>query len=114
MNIGITCYPSYGGSGIVGAELGLELARRGHSIHFISYAPPMRLGDGQARERIHFHAVDMLSYPLFEYPPYTDALASRLFQVATAENLDLIHVHYAIPASVSAYLGLDGLRPPWY
>src|SRR5438552_17721073 len=100
LRLGITCYPSYGGSGIVGAELGLELARRGHSIHFISYAPPMRLDDTQARERIHFHAVDMLSYPLFEYPPYTDALASKLFQVATAEKLDLIHVHYAIPHSV--------------
>src|SRR5262244_1209514 len=73
MNIGITCYPSYGGSGVVGAELGLELAKRGHSIHFVSYAPPMRLDGGQVRERIHFHAVDMFSYPLFEYPPYTDA-----------------------------------------
>jgi N-acetyl-alpha-D-glucosaminyl L-malate synthase BshA len=114
MNIGITCYPSYGGSGIVGAELGLELARRGHSIHFISYAPPMRLDDGQARERIHFHAVDMLSYPLFEYPPYTDALASKLFEVAIAENLDLIHVHYAIPHSVSAYLAREMLKPTRY
>ena len=111
MNIGITCYPSYGGSGVVGAELGLELARRGHTIHFVSYAPPMRLDGGQARERIHFHAVDMLSYPLFEYPPYTDALASKLFQVAAAEQLDLLHVHYAIPHSVSAYLAREMLRP---
>ena len=114
MKIGITCYPSYGGSGVVGAELGLELAKRGHSIHFISYAPPMRLDGGQARERIHFHAVDMLSYPLFEYPPYTDALASKLFEVASAENLDLIHVHYAIPHSVSAYLAREMLRPTRY
>ena len=83
MKIGITCYPSYGGSGVVGAELGLELAKRGHSIHFISYAPPMRLADGDTpRERIQFHQVDMLSYPLFEYPPYTDALASKLYEVA--------------------------------
>jgi N-acetyl-alpha-D-glucosaminyl L-malate synthase BshA len=112
MKIGITCYPSYGGSGVVGAELGLELAKRGHEVHFISYAPPMRLDDGgQCRERIHFHAVDMLSYPLFEYPPYTDALASRLFQVAMAEDLDLIHVHYAIPHSVSAYLAREMLKP---
>ena len=111
MNIGITCYPSYGGSGVVGAELGLELARRGHSIHFISYAPPMRLDGGQARERIHFHAVDMLSYPLFEYPPYTDALASKLFQVAAAEHLDILHVHYAIPHAVSAYLAREMLKP---
>jgi len=110
MKIGITCYPSYGGSGIVGAELGLELAKRGHSIHFISYAPPMRLDLGQAQERIHFHAVDMLSYPLFEYPPYTDALASKLFQVAAAEQLDLIHVHYAIPHAISAYLAREMLK----
>ena len=111
MKIGITCYPSYGGSGVVGAELGLELARRGHSIHFVSYAPPMRLDGGQARERIHFHPVDMLSYPLFEYPPYTDALASKLFQVAASEQLDLVHVHYAIPHAVSAYLAREMLRP---
>jgi N-acetyl-alpha-D-glucosaminyl L-malate synthase BshA len=111
MNIGITCYPSYGGSGVVGAELGLELARRGHSIHFISYAPPMRLDGGKGHERIHFHAVDMLSYPLFEYPPYTDALASKLFQVAAAERLDLLHVHYAIPHAISAYLAREMLKP---
>ena len=114
MNIGITCYPSYGGSGVVGAELGLELAKRGHSIHFISYAPPMRLDGGQCRERIHFHAVDMLSYPLFEYPPYTDALASKLLEVASAEHLDLIHMHYAIPHSVSAYLAREMLKPTRY
>jgi L-malate glycosyltransferase len=114
VNIGITCYPSYGGSGVVGAELGLELAKRGHSIHFISYAPPMRLDVGQARERIHFHAVDMLSYPLFEYPPYTDALASKLLEVASAEHLDLLHMHYAIPHSVSAYLAREMLKPTRY
>jgi N-acetyl-alpha-D-glucosaminyl L-malate synthase BshA len=114
VNIGITCYPSYGGSGVVGAELGLELAKRGHSIHFISYAPPMRLDGGQCRERIHFHAVDMLSYPLFEYPPYTDALASKLLEVASAEHLDLIHMHYAIPHSVSAYLAREMLKPTRY
>jgi N-acetyl-alpha-D-glucosaminyl L-malate synthase BshA len=115
MKIGITCYPSYGGSGIVGAELGLELARRGHEVHFISYAPPMRLGDPEtARERIKFHPVDMLSYPLFEYPPYTDALASKIFEVANAEDLDLIHVHYAIPHAVSAYLAREMLKPTRY
>lgn len=114
MKIGITCYPSYGGSGIVGAELGIELARRGHEVHFISYAPPMRLGDGAPRERIEFHAVDMLSYPLFEYPPYTDALASRIFEVASRERLDLIHVHYAIPHAVSAYLAREMLKPERY
>ncbi len=114
MNIGITCYPSYGGSGVVGAELGLELAKRGHSIHFVSYAPPMRLDGGQGRERIHFHAVDMFSYPLFEYPPYTDALASKLLEVASSQSLDLIHVHYAIPHSVSAYLAREMLKPTRY
>jgi len=114
MRIGITCYPSYGGSGVVGAELGIELARRGHEIHFVSYAPPMRLGDGGCRERIHFHAVDMLSYPLFEYPPYTDALASKLFEVAMSQELDLVHVHYAIPHSVSAYLAREMLKPTRY
>src|SRR6266404_2925034 len=114
MRIGITCYPSYGGSGVVGAELGIELAKRGHEIHFVSYAPPMRLDDGQCRERIHFHAVDMLSYPLFEYPPYTDALASKLFEVATSQQLDLVHVHYAIPHSVSGYLAREMLKPARY
>ena len=111
MKIGITCYPSYGGSGVVGAELGLELAKRGHSIHFISYAPPMRLGNGNTpRERIQFHAVDMLSYPLFEYPPYTLALASKLREVAVEQELDLVHMHYAIPHAVSAYLAREMLR----
>jgi N-acetyl-alpha-D-glucosaminyl L-malate synthase BshA len=99
----------------VGAELGLELARRGHEVHFISYAPPMRMGDGQTpRERIKFHAVDMLSYPLFEYPPYTDALASKIFEVANQDRLDLIHVHYAIPHAVSAYLAREMLKPKRY
>ncbi len=111
MKIGITCYPSYGGSGIVGSELGLELARRGHSVHFVSYAPPMRITDGPgARERIHFHAVDMLSYPLFEYPPYTLALASKLYEVAREHQLDLVHMHYAIPHAVSAYLAREMLK----
>lgn len=115
MNIGITCYPSYGGSGIVGAELGLELAKRGHSIHFVSYAPPMRLGNGDIeRERIHFHSVDMLSYPLFEYPPYTLALASKLCEVAREHALDLVHMHYAIPHAISAYLAREMLKSERY
>jgi N-acetyl-alpha-D-glucosaminyl L-malate synthase BshA len=113
MKIGITCYPSYGGSGIVGAELGLELAKRGHSVHFVSYAPPMRLGN-EERERVHFHPVDMFTYPLFEYPPYTDALASKLKEVAVQEKLDVLHVHYAIPHSISAYLAREMLKPERY
>jgi L-malate glycosyltransferase len=115
MRIGITCYPTYGGSGVVGAELGLELAKRGHDIHFISYAEPMRLSDGAAQsEHIKFHPVDMLSYPLFEYPPYTDALASKLFEIAEARQLDVLHMHYAIPHAVSAYLAREMLRPTRY
>jgi N-acetyl-alpha-D-glucosaminyl L-malate synthase BshA len=115
MNIGITCYPSYGGSGIVGAELGLELARRGHNVHFISYASPMRLEDGGLpHERIEFHPVDMLAYPLFEHPPYTMALASRLYDVAAARSLDVVHMHYAIPHAVSAYLAREMSRPRRY
>ncbi|HET9531059.1 MAG TPA: N-acetyl-alpha-D-glucosaminyl L-malate synthase BshA, partial [Blastocatellia bacterium] len=115
MKIGITCYPSYGGSGVVGAELGIELAKRGHSVHFISYAPPMRLGDNSMpRDRIHFHPVDMLSYPLFEYPPYTLALASRIYEVAAEHSLDLVHMHYAIPHAVSAYLAREMMKPSRY
>jgi len=101
MRIGITCYPTYGGSGIVATELGLELADRGHEIHFISYANPVRL---ENRTDIHYHEVEVSNYPLFHYPPYCLALASRMAEVASHQNLDLLHVHYAIPHSVSAML----------
>jgi N-acetyl-alpha-D-glucosaminyl L-malate synthase BshA len=101
MRIGITCYPTYGGSGIVATELGLELASRGHEIHFISYANPIRL---ENRPDIHYHEVEVSNYPLFQYPPYCLALASRMAEVAEHQNLDLLHVHYAIPHSVSALL----------
>ena len=102
MRIGITCYPTYGGSGVVATELGLELAARGHEVHFVSYAVPVRMTAASAR--IHFHEVEMLNYPLFDHPPYTLALASQMYNVAVSESLDLLHVHYAIPHSVSAYL----------
>ena len=102
MNIGITCYPTYGGSGIVATELGMELAARGHDVHFISYAHPIRLDTGL--ERIHYHEVEVTNYPLFAYPPYCLALAARMADVATEYDLDLLHVHYAIPHSVSAHL----------
>src|SRR5665213_1050990 len=102
MNIGITCYPTYGGSGIVATELGLELATRGHEVHFITYSNPIRLDAGVPR--IHYHEVEVSNYPLFQYPPYTLALASRMAEVAERHKLDLLHVHYAIPHSVSAYL----------
>jgi N-acetyl-alpha-D-glucosaminyl L-malate synthase BshA len=102
MKIGITCYPTYGGSGIVATELGLELANRGHEIHFITYAAPIRLDAGTPR--IHYHEVDVATYPLFTYPPYTLALASTMAEVAEYYKLDVLHVHYAIPHSVSAML----------
>ena len=102
MNIGITCYPTYGGSGIVATELGLELAMRGHEVHFITYANPIRLDPGTPR--IHYHEVEVSNYPLFQYPPYCLALASRMAEVAESYDLDLLHVHYAIPHSISAML----------
>ena len=102
MRIGITCYPTYGGSGVVATELGIELASLGHEVHFISSSEPFRLtGRDQG---IHFHEVSVASYPLFEYPPYDLALASRMLEVANFCELDLLHVHYAIPHSVSALL----------
>lgn len=102
MNIGITCYPTYGGSGIVATELGMELAARGHEIHFISYANPIRLNTDHPR--IHYHEVEVSTYPLFLYPPYCLALASRMAEVAEVARLDLLHVHYAIPHAISALL----------
>jgi len=108
MNIGITCYPTYGGSGIVATELGLELANRGHHVHFISYANPIRLDPGIPR--IDYHEVEVATYPLFQYPPYTLALASRMAEVAEAYELDLLHVHYAIPHSISALLAQQMLE----
>ena len=102
MKIGITCYPTYGGSGVVATELGLELAQRGHEIHFISYAQPIRLRGEEPN--IHFHEVEVSRYPLFDYPPYDLALATRMAEVAQLYDLDLLHVHYAIPHSVSAML----------
>ena len=102
LKIGITCYPTYGGSGVVATELGLELATRGHDIHFISYAQPIRL-TGPA-PNIHYHEVEVSRYPLFDYPPYDLALATRMAEVSELYELDLLHVHYAIPHSVSALL----------
>jgi N-acetyl-alpha-D-glucosaminyl L-malate synthase BshA len=102
MKIGITCYPTYGGSGVVATELGMELAQRGHDIHFISYAQPIRLRGDDAN--IHYHEVEVSRYPLFDYPPYDLALATRMAEVAQLYDLDLLHVHYAIPHSVSALL----------
>jgi N-acetyl-alpha-D-glucosaminyl L-malate synthase BshA len=104
MKIGITCYPTYGGSGAVATELGLELARRGHHVHFITYDSPFRLR-GYVENAV-YHQVDttISRYPLFEHYPYTLALASRQYEVALEEKLDLLHVHYAIPHATTAYL----------
>src|SRR5881392_2202815 len=109
MNIGITVYPTYGGSGIVGSELGKELAARGHTVHFISSSLPTRLTE--LNEHVRFHEVEMMSYPLFEHQPYTLALATKMADVAETENLDLLHVHYAIPHSISAILARESLKP---
>ena len=102
MRIGITCYPTYGGSGVVATELGIELAALGHEVHFISYSQPFRLSGRD--NGIQYHEVPVSSYPLFEFPPYDLALASRMAEVAEFCELDLLHVHYAIPHSVSALL----------
>jgi N-acetyl-alpha-D-glucosaminyl L-malate synthase BshA len=102
MKIGITCYPTYGGSGVVATELGIELAARGHQVHFITYSQPFRLTGRE--EGISYHEVPVSNYPLFEYPPYDLALATRMSEVAEYYELDLLHVHYAIPHSVSALL----------
>src|SRR5438552_16078845 len=102
LKIGITCYPTYGGSGVVATELGLELAQRGHEVHFITHAPPIRLDRPSAN--VQYHEVEVSRYPLFDYPPYDLALATRMAEVAELYELDLLHVHYAIPHSVSAML----------
>ncbi|HYR28851.1 MAG TPA: N-acetyl-alpha-D-glucosaminyl L-malate synthase BshA [Thermoanaerobaculia bacterium] len=103
MRIGITCYPTFGGSGVVATELGLALAKSGDDVHFISYAMPSRLNI--LHERVHFHEVNVTPYPLFDpYPPYTLALATKMAEVAAYEKLDVLHVHYAIPHAISAHL----------
>ena len=109
MKLGITCYPTYGGSGAVATELGLELARRGHEVHFITYDSPFRLR-GYA-ERVYFHQVDTRigRYPLFDHFPYTLALASKQHEVVLREGLDILHVHYAIPHATTALLAREML-----
>ncbi len=109
MKIGITCYPTFGGSGVVATELGMELARLGYEVHFISYALPSRLN--VLHQRVRFHEVTVTPYPLFsDYPPYTLALATKMAEVAAYEKLDILHVHYAIPHAISAYLAKQILR----
>lgn len=102
MRIGMVCYPTFGGSGVVATELGLGLARRGHEIHFITYKRPARLGHYQTN--IYYHEVNALDYPLFEYTPYDTTLASKLVDVIKFEKIDLLHVHYAIPHATIAFI----------
>jgi len=108
MKIGITCYPTYGGSGAVATELGIALAARGHEVHFITYQQPFRLPS--FLPRVYFHEVDVGRYPLFEYPPYDLALAVRMHEVVRSHRLDLLHCHYAIPHATSAWIARQMLR----
>ena len=108
MKIGIVCYPTYGGSGVVATELGKALALAGHEVHFITYTQPPRLDIFS--ENIFYHEVSVASYPLFEYLPYESALASKMVDVTINEKLDLIHVHYAIPHASAAYLAKQILK----
>jgi N-acetyl-alpha-D-glucosaminyl L-malate synthase BshA len=108
MKIGITCYPTYGGSGVVATELGKALALRGHEVHFISYAMPSRLNG--FIENIFYHEVEMYTYPLFEFPLYSLALTSKMVEVAKLNNIELVHAHYAIPHATSAYLAREILK----
>ncbi|MCB0802904.1 MAG: N-acetyl-alpha-D-glucosaminyl L-malate synthase BshA [Flavobacteriales bacterium] len=108
MNIGIVCYPTYGGSGVVATELGKELAKKGHQIHFISYSQPVRLES--FTKNIQYHEVNVSDYPLFDYPPYELVLASKLVDVVKFEKLDILHVHYAIPHASSAYMAQQILK----
>lgn len=109
MKIGITCYPTYGGSGAVATELGIELAQRGHEVHFITYAHPFRLP--HFTERVYFHEVETLRYPLLEHSSYSLSLAATMYEVAVRRDLDLLHVHYAIPHSTAAWIAQEMLPP---
>ena len=108
MKIGITCYPTYGGSGAVATDLGIALAERGHEVHFITYQHPFRLP--AFLPRIFFHEVDVVRYPLFEYPPYDLALAVRMHEVVREHRLDILHAHYAIPHATSAWIAKEMLE----
>lgn len=108
MNIGIVCYPTFGGSGVVATELGIALADKGHKVHFITYSQPFRLN--QFNENLFYHEVNVNDYPLFDYQPYESVLASKIVDVAIYERLDVLHVHYAIPHASVAYLAQQILK----
>ena len=110
MKIAIACYPTYGGSGVVATELGLGLAERGHEVHFLSYQPPHRLGPSEGfHPNVFFHEVQVSAYPLFRYPPYDLALASKMVEVVRTHGVDIIHAHYAVPHAISAVLAREML-----
>ena len=106
MKIAIACYPTYGGSGVIATELGLALAGRGHEVHFLSYEPPHRLG-GASHPNVSYHEVRVAAYPLFRYPPYDLALASRMVEVVEVHGVELLHAHYAVPHAISAVLARE-------
>lgn len=108
MKIAMVCYPTHGGSGVVATELGLDLAKRGHEVHFISYSSPFRLRGFQ--QNVYYHEVDVSAYPLFKYPPYDLSLAAKIMEVAHEHELDIVHAHYAIPHAISAYLAKQMMR----
>src|SRR5699024_3830018 len=108
MNIGIVCYPTFGGSGVVATELGMELSRRGHNIHFITYKQPVRLE--QLSRNIHFHEVNVPEYPLFHYQPYELALSSKLVNMIKLHKIEILHVHYAIPHAYAGFMAKEMLR----
>jgi N-acetyl-alpha-D-glucosaminyl L-malate synthase BshA len=112
LNVGITCYPTFGGSGILATRLGVELAKRGHEVHFITYERPIAI-HGVDYKNVHVHLVSVIEYPLFKYPPYTIALGSEMFRVTKRHHLDLIHVHYSIPHSTAAYLSREMTGKPY-
>ena len=108
MNIGIVCYPTYGGSGVVATELGKALAKMGHKVHFITYSQPTRLDF--VNPNLYYHEVTINTYPLFDYPPYELALSGKIVDVVKYEKLDLLHVHYAIPHASAAFMAREILE----
>ena len=112
MKIGIVCYPTFGGSGVVATELGIELSKKGHEIHFITYSQPVRLD--ALSSNLHYHEVNVPDYPLFKYEPYELALSSKLYDVISKYEIDVLHVHYAIPHAYAAYMAKKILNENGY
>jgi N-acetyl-alpha-D-glucosaminyl L-malate synthase BshA len=112
MKIGVVCYPTFGGSGVVATELGIELSKKGHEVHFITYSQPVRLD--ALSSNLHYHEVNVPDYPLFKYEPYELALSSKLFDVISKHKIDVLHVHYAIPHAYAAYMAKKILKENGY